>query len=70
MVTLATIELGEIIVACTIGIVGWFIKKEIATLGQRLDKHEELIIAITKELSQVIGEVSILVKLIADKGIS
>ena len=70
MVTLATIELGEIIVACTIGIVGWFIKKEIATLGQRLDKHEELIIAITKELSQVVGEVGILVKLIADKGIS
>ena len=70
MATLAAIEFGEIIVACTIGTVGWFIKKEIATLGQRLDKHEELIIAITKELSQVVGEVGILVKLIADKGIS
>jgi hypothetical protein len=60
-----TLEIGQIFVGVMIGIVGWFIKKEINNLGLRLDNHEAMIIDITKELAKVVGEVGILVKMLA-----
>ena len=67
MSTLATIEIGQFFVGVMIGIVGWFIKKEINTLGQRLDTHEAMIVGITKDLAKVVGEVGVLVKMLTVK---
>lgn len=58
------IDLGQIIISALIAVVGYFIRKEITTFGERLDKHEETIFTMAQNVSQVIGQVGILNKLI------
>ena len=57
------VDLGQLITASLIAIVGWFIKKEIVTFGKRLDKHEDVILTMTNKLSVVVGQVGIIAQL-------
>ena len=62
------IDLGQLILAALITIVGWFVKREITGFTKRLDKHEEVIISMTSTLAKLAGEVGIIIKL-GDSGL-
>jgi hypothetical protein len=60
------IDLGQLIISTLIAIVaivGWFVKKEIKSFGDRLDKHEQVLFDMNAVLSRAVGEVAILLKL-------
>lgn len=62
----AHIDLGQIIIGVlvgVVGIVGWFIKKEIVTFGQRLDKNETAIFNMAQQVSTAVGQIGIIMKL-------
>lgn len=64
----AHIDLGQLIIAILIallGIIAWFIRKEITEFGLRLDKHETMLFRMTQNVSIVMGQVGILMQLFA-----
>jgi len=55
------IDTGQIIISVLlvlITIVGWFIKRDITSFGHRLDKHDEMLYKLARELSQLMGHYS------------
>jgi PII-like signaling protein len=61
----AQIDLGQLVIAILlsmIGIVGWFIKREITTFSRRLDMHEERFLQLSNQLSVVMGQIGIISK--------
>lgn len=66
------IDIGQIIIAALVFLatsVGWFIKLEITNFGKRLDKHETVISNMTTTLSEVVGSVSVILKMFGESGI-
>jgi hypothetical protein len=43
------------IIAVLIGIVGYFLRKEIANFGKRIDKHDEILFIMTGNVQKLIG---------------
>lgn len=58
-----SVDLGQLIIGSLVAIVGWFIKKEIATFGGRLDRHEDTILKLAQNVSTVTGQVGIIMAL-------
>lgn len=52
-----------IIIATLIAVVGYFLRKEIAIFGKRLDKHEEALFQMNGTLTKAVGSVEILFNL-------
>lgn len=51
----SNIDLGQIILGASIAVIGYFIKKEIGTLGARLDKHDAMILGLVSDVQRLIG---------------
>lgn len=51
----ANIDLGQVILIVLIGGLGWFVKKEIVNVNKRLDKHDEILLGLMKDVAQLIG---------------
>lgn len=52
------IDLGQTVIAfllLILGIVGFLIKMQIGTFGKRLDKHDEMLIALVGDVQRLIG---------------
>lgn len=49
------VDLGQIIIGSLIAIVGFFIRREITTVGKRLDIHDNLIYELSQTVQLVIG---------------
>jgi len=47
-----TIDLGQIITAILVSIVGFFMKREINTIGKRLDKHDDILFEFAKSIGE------------------
>ncbi len=52
------VDLGQILLGVLIAIIGWFIKREIVTLSNRLDKHDDILLNLVSELGEVKGIVN------------
>lgn len=52
-------DLGQVFIGTSMWVAVWFIKKEINTIGKRLDLHEKNLFMMAQELSKVIGIVSV-----------
>lgn len=51
------IDLGQIVLVLLVGIVGWFVKREIEGLNRRLDNHENLIRGLADTVQYVAGKI-------------
>lgn len=51
------VDLGQIILSVLIGIIGWFMKRTIDSLGKRLDRHDEILIGLVGDVQRLIGQV-------------
>lgn len=51
------IDLGQIIIGSLIGVVGWFIRKELISFNARLDKHDSMFLEMTKVIGKLEGMV-------------
>jgi ABC-type transporter Mla subunit MlaD len=49
------VDLGQIIIASMLGIIGYFVKRELASISNRLDKHDGQIIGLIKTVAEVYG---------------
>lgn len=58
------VDLGQIIIASLIGIVGYLIKREVTNVGNRLDRHEKVIFEMNGAVTRAIGEIGILFSLL------
>jgi len=47
-----SIDLGQVITAALIGIIGFFMKREINTIGKRLDKHDDILFEFAKSIGE------------------
>lgn len=59
MVFNPSIDLGQLIVATLLTIIGYFVKKELSTLTRRLDQHEQRIFNLVGDVQKLIGVVEI-----------
>lgn len=59
MVVNSTIDLGQIIIATLIAIVGWFVKREINSFNSRLDRHEIVITKLSGHVQNLMGRMQI-----------
>ena len=50
-----SIDLGQLIVAVLIAIVGYFLKKTIDTLSTRLDRHDNILFKLAGDVQRLIG---------------
>ena len=48
-------DLGQVIIASMLAIIGWFIKKEITIMGTRLDKHDDMFLKLVGDVQRLIG---------------
>lgn len=51
----ATIDLGQIIIASCMAVIGFFIKWELARITARIDKHDDLLYQLTGEVRELLG---------------
>lgn len=58
------IDLGQIIIATLIAILGYLIKREITTFGDRLDRHENNISHMMTDMATVVAQIGFINKLI------
>jgi len=49
------IDLGQILVASLIAIVGYFVKRELNQITTRLDRHDSVILDLIRDVSTLIG---------------
>ena len=52
------IDLGQIIIVvigALLAVIGWFTKKEIASFGIRLNKHDDVLFTLTGQVQRLIG---------------
>lgn len=52
----ANIDLGQIIIASLIGIIGYFVKATISRFEVRLDKHDDIIRDLIATVNKIVGE--------------
>lgn len=58
------VDLGQLFIIVCMSVIGFFLKKEIATFGKRLDRHELVLFDMNGSLTKAIGAVEILFKLL------
>lgn len=51
----AHIDLGQILIASLIGIIGFFVKKTIDDISAKLQRHEDILFRLTGEMQRIIG---------------
>lgn len=51
----ANIDLGQLIVAGMIAVIGYFLKKELTTITARLNKHDQMIIRMFGDINLLLG---------------
>lgn len=49
------IDLGQLILAGMIGVIGYLIKRMVDRVDQRLDKHDALLMGLIKDVAHLIG---------------
>lgn len=49
------VDLGQIIIATLIAVVGFFIRKEITTIARRIDRHEDILFRLGGNVQRLIG---------------
>lgn len=49
------VDLGQLILAGMIGIIGYLVKRMIDQFGSRLDKHEDILFTLSGQIQKVIG---------------
>lgn len=49
------VDLGQVIIATLVGILGYFVRKMIKDFGDRIDKHEGILFSIVQDLQFLIG---------------
>lgn len=49
------IDLGQIILSSMIGIVGWFIKRELSSINGRLDNHDSKFYELVGQVNMLLG---------------
>ena len=58
------VDLGQIIIGALIALVGFLLKREVNSIGSRLDKHEQVLFAVNGDLSKAIGQIGVLFHLL------
>lgn len=53
----SNIDLGQIIIACLITIVGFFVKRELNHFTKKLETHDTMLNDLLREVNQLIGYV-------------
>lgn len=53
------VDLGQVILATLIAIVGYFVKKTIDDFGNRIDKHEEILFQMAQDIQFIVGSLGI-----------
>lgn len=53
------VDLGQIIIATLIAVVGYFVKRTIDMFGARLDKHEVVIFDMAQNIQFIMGSLGI-----------
>ena len=51
----SNIDLGQLITAGAIGIIGYLIKRELTSMSSRLDSHDSLILKLVHDVGTLIG---------------
>lgn len=51
----STVDLGQILLGCLLGIIGYFIKRELSMIHKRLDKHDNIILNLFGSVNRLIG---------------
>lgn len=59
MMFTAHIDLGQIIIGGMIGIIGWFIKREITRTANKLDAHERVIQMLVGDVQYIVGSLGL-----------
>lgn len=49
------VDLGQVILAGMIGIIGYLVKRMVDQFGMRLDKHEDILFTLSGQIQKVIG---------------
>ena len=52
----SNIDLGQLIVAGMIGVIGFFVKRELSTITRRLDRHDRVIMNMFGGLNRLLGK--------------
>lgn len=53
------IDIGQLIISGSIGIIGWFVKRELEKISKRLDGHDNQILGLVRSVSTLIGAFNI-----------
>lgn len=64
------VDLGQLLIVGAMGIIGWFVKKELTTINERLDGHDERIFTMMGQLQNLVGALSARSFLGFQKGVS
>lgn len=57
-----TIDLGQIMISLLLGIVGYFVKRELEKISLRLDGHDGRILDLFEKVGELMGTVNARVK--------
>jgi hypothetical protein len=49
------IALGQLVIAATLGVVSFFIKRELNIITTRLDKHDDMLFSLIRDVARLIG---------------
>lgn len=52
------IDAGQVLISSVlsvVGLIGWFIRKELGTINSRLDDHDSKILGLVEKVSELIG---------------
>ena len=52
-------NIGLLILSLVLSVIGWFIKRELSGISQRLENHDAQILALTGSVSELVGAFSI-----------
>ncbi len=56
------VDLGQVIIAGMLAVIGYFIKRELASIGSRLDKHDTLILKMFGDINRLLGRAGLRVR--------
>ncbi len=51
----ATIDLGQVVLASLIMIIGYFVKRTLNEFGSRLDKHDTILLNLVRDVGMLVG---------------
>ena len=52
------VDLGQLIIVTATGVIGWFINRTVKQIDGRLDKHDEMIYGLIRDIGELTGNPS------------